>query len=248
MLKAETSKAKTLGVIWTPEFIDLSVAVDYFEIVINDEIRQFGAGNIANQCYTAPNPATSAYCTLIVRNGAVNPPGGAGAFAIQSIQNSYVNVAEQVNRGMDLTIRYQHEFDLGKLTIDGQFTWQLQDDVQLLGSSATEDYNGSTFNYDGPDFTGNINTRFDHGDWTFNWAIDILGKGSDTENFGGDTFRNSTYLTRCRRTTDNVVGLCSALLGTGPLSTTNGGVSLAPFTYYKQYVEFYATHDFSVRR
>lgn len=249
VLKAETSEAKTLGVIWTPDFIDLSVAVDYFEITLNDEIRQFGASNIANQCYSSPNPATSAYCTLIVRNGAVNPVGGAGAFAIQSIQNSYVNVAEQVNTGMDLTVRFQHDFDLGKLTIDGQFTWQFQDDVTLLGASAMEDYNGATFNYDGPDFSGSINTRFDHGDWTFNWSIDILGKGSDTEVYGGDTFRLSTYQTQCRRTTDNATGLCTALLGTGPLSTNSAsGTSLAPFVYYKQYTEFYATHDFSVRR
>lgn len=249
VLKAETSEAKTIGVIWTPDFIDLSVAVDYFEIQLNDEIRQFGAGNIATQCYTATNPATSPYCTLVNRNGAVNPPGGAGAFAIQSINNSYVNVAEQLNAGLDLTVRFQHDFDLGKLTIDTQFTWQFQDDVTLLNNVATEDYNGATFNFDGPDFSGSINTRFDHGDWTFNWSIDMLGKASDTELRGTDLFRVNTYQTQCRRTTDNAVGLCTALLGTGPLSTASTtGTSLAPFSYSKDFTEFYATHDFSVRR
>ena len=249
VLKAETSEAKTVGLIWTPEFIDLSVAIDYFEIQLNNEIRQFGAANIAFQCYSAANPATSAYCTLLQRNTPATPLPNSGPNAIQFVENSYVNVAEQINRGMDLTIRYQHEFDFGRLTVDGQFTWQFQDDVQLLGASATEDYNGSTFNFDGPDFTGQINTRFDHGDWTFNWSIDMLGKGSDTENFNTDLFRSATYLTQCRRTTDNVVGLCTALLGTGPLATTTtAGVSLSPFAYFKQYVEFYATHDLSVRR
>ena len=260
VLKAETSNAKTLGVIWTPEFLDVSVAVDYFEIQLNNEIRQFGAANIAFQCYSSPNPATSPYCTLLnggvapYRNTPLTPGPNSGPNAIQTIQNSYVNVAEQINRGMDLTIRYRHEFDFGRLTVDGQFTWQFQDDVQLLGSSAIEDYNGSTFLYDGPDFSGQINTRFDRGDWTFNWSIDMLGKGSDTEVFKGDTFRSATYLTQCRRTTDNVTGLCTALLGSGPLSITDGtsiynaGTSLSPFVYYKQYTEFYVTHDLSVRR
>lgn len=248
VLKAETSEAKTLGVIWTPDFIDLSVAVDYFEIQLNNEIRQFGAGNIAYQCYTATNPATSPYCTLVTRNGAVNPPGGAGAFAIQSINNSYVNVAEQLNRGIDLTVRYQHDFDLGTLTVDTQFTWQLQDDVQLLNNVASEDYNGATYNFDGPDFSGSINTRFDHGDWTFNWAIDMLGKASDTELRGTDMFRNGNYQTECRRVSDNALGTCLSFLGVANSTTTTGGTSLAPLVYSKLYTEFYATHDFSVRR
>lgn len=193
ILKAETSEAQTVGVIWTPDFIDLSVAVDYFEILVNDEVRQFGASNIANQCYASPTFATEAFCTLIVRNPGVNPPGGAGPNAIQSINNSYVNVAEQLNRGMDLTLRYQHEFDFGRLTMDGQFTWQFEDTVELLSGAATEDYNGSTYGYDGPDFTGTIRTGFYRGDWTVTVTTILLGKGSDTEYFGGDVFNSSVY-------------------------------------------------------
>ncbi|MDP1738232.1 MAG: TonB-dependent receptor [Caulobacter sp.] len=188
ILKAETSEAQTVGVIWTPSFIDLSVAIDYFEILVNDEIRQFGAANIANQCYASPSFPTDPFCTLIVRNTPASPLPNAGPNAIQSINNSYVNVAEQLNRGMDLTVRYQHEFDFGRLTVDGQFTWQFEDTVELLSGAAVEDYNGTTFNYDGPDFTGNIRTRFDKGDWTVTLTTVMLGKGSDTENFGGDVF------------------------------------------------------------
>lgn len=193
ILKAETSEAQTVGVIWTPSFIDLSVAVDYFEIQVNDEIRQFGSANILNQCYKSPTFPTDPFCSLIVRNPGVNPPGGAGPNAIQSVNNSYVNVAEQINRGLDLTIRYQHEFDFGKLTMDGQFTWQFEDVVELLAGAATEEYNGSTFGYDGPDFTGTLRTRFDRGDWTTTWTTVLLGKGSDTEIYGGDVFGSSVY-------------------------------------------------------
>jgi iron complex outermembrane receptor protein len=42
-LEAETSKAMTYGVIWTPSFADLNVAVDYFDIDVNNEITQLGA-------------------------------------------------------------------------------------------------------------------------------------------------------------------------------------------------------------
>ena len=54
VLEAETSDANTLGVIWTPDFIDLSLAIDYFDITINDQVAQLGAGSILGGCYGSP--------------------------------------------------------------------------------------------------------------------------------------------------------------------------------------------------
>ena len=187
ILDAETSEAYTVGLIWTPSFINLSVAVEYFDFLVEDEIRQFGAFNIVNQCYTSPSFPTDPFCTLFTRNPstAVSRPN-----EIVALNNSYVNVAEQVNRGIDLTIRYQHEFDFGRLTFDSQFTWQTKDTIQLLGGAATQDDNGETTE---PDFTGNMSLRFDRGDWTVFWNADLIGKQSDTEEFGGDVFGSSRY-------------------------------------------------------
>jgi len=206
-LKAEESKAYTLGVIWTPSFIDLSVAVDYFNIEVIDEVTRFGAGNIVSQCYSRPTFPTNAYCSLFTR--------GTPSQGITYVNDSYTNIASQENKGIDLTYRYQHEFDLGRLTLDGQFTWQLGDVTQLQVGGDSDDFNGTTFGYDGPDFSGQMSARFDVGDWTFNWATDLIGKGSDTEAFGGDVFGSQRYGT---------------------------------FVKYKQYTEFTAYHDISVRR
>lgn len=199
----ETAIAKTVGLIWTPDFIDLSVAVDYFEFQVDDEVRQFGAANILNQCYRSATFPANPYCTLFTRDPVT--------FDLLTINNAYVNVAEQVNRGVDLTTRYRHEFDFGTLTVDTQFTWQLQDTTKLLATAGEIDENGSTTE---PDFTGQINTRFDRGDWTVFWGIDLIGKTSDTELFGGDVFFSSRY---------------------------------QQAVYYKQYTEFMAYHDVSVR-
>jgi iron complex outermembrane recepter protein len=189
VLKAETSDAYTVGLIWTPSFIDLSVAVEYFDYNVQDEVRRFGAANILQQCYSSPTYPTDAFCTLFTRNsaGAALRP-----LEITQVQNSYVNVAEQINRGIDLTVSYQHEFDFGRLSFDSQFTWQTKDVTTLLGGAATEDYNGTTTE---PDFTGNMSLRFDRGDWTVFWATDLIGKQSDTDQFGGDIFGSSRYQT-----------------------------------------------------
>ncbi len=219
VLEPETAEARTLGVIWTPAFIDLSVAVDYFEIDVEDEVRTFGAANIVGSCYRSDTFPTDPFCTLFQRNGTARAtaPQTAGPNAIQFVNNSYVNVASQTNRGIDLTVRYGHEFGFGDLTVDGQFTWQLQDETQLFGSGVPEDTNGETTE---PDFTGQLNFRFDRGDWTAFWGIDMIAKASDTEDFGGDVFNYTRY------------------------SATPGAP--AP-VYYKQYTEFQTYHDFSVR-
>ena len=214
----ESAVAKTVGFIWTPDFIDLSVAIDYFEFRVSDEVRQFGAANILNQCYRSAAYPANPYCTLFQRDPTSKD--------ILTVNNAYVNVAEQVNRGVDLTTRYKHEFDFGTITVDTQFTWQLQDTTKLLATAGEIDDNGETTE---PDFTGQINLRFDRGDWTVFWGVDMIGKASDTEDYGGDVFNSTRY------------GCASVSAGCG--STVFASVP----AYYKQYTEFTAYHDVSVR-
>jgi iron complex outermembrane receptor protein len=214
VLEPETAEARTLGVIWTPAFIDMSVAVDYFEIDVDNEVRTFGAGNILYQCYNATDYPTNPFCSLFTRAGPADPTR---PNQIITVNNSYVNVAAQTNRGIDLTVRYNHEFSFGDLSLDGQFTWQLEDRTTLLGTATPEDTNGETTE---PDFTGQFNIRFDRGDWTAFWAVDMIGKASDTEEAGADVFLSSRY--------SSVVGVPAPV-------------------YYKQYTEFTAYHDFSLR-
>jgi iron complex outermembrane receptor protein len=181
-LKAETSKAATFGVIWTPSFMDLSLALDYFDIEVNNEVAAFGSQNILNACYggtTFPND----FCSLFTRDPSSHD--------ITLINDNYLNVASQKNRGLDFNARYQHEFTAGKLTVDGQFTWQFKDVTNLLEGGEPDDHNGETTE---PDFTGVTNIRFDHDDWTVNWAIDMYGKASDTELIdGGDIHASTKY-------------------------------------------------------
>ena len=63
--------------------------------------------------------------------------------------------------------------------------------TNLLEGGEPDDHNGETTE---PDFTGVINARFDHDDWTVNWAVDMYGKASDTELIdGGDIHASTVY-------------------------------------------------------
>ena len=179
VLEAETGESQAIGVVWTPTFIDLSVAVDLSEITINDQVQRFGSANSLFECFnSAPGQEfqNSIFCSLVTRN---LTPGSPTFGAILTVNDPYLNVAEQFNRAIDLTVRYGHEFPWARMTINGQFTWQLDWTTQLLN----EDIPSNNNNFVGfPGFAGNVGTRFDRGDWTLSWVMNMISKTSDVDN------------------------------------------------------------------
>jgi iron complex outermembrane receptor protein len=210
ILEAEESEALSVGFIWTPSFVDLSVALDYFEIEVNDQVAQFGVANILNACYRG---VSDDFCTLFTRQ--LNPalPNFLG---IATVDNSFVNLDQQITRGLDLAARYEHEFSFGTFRADLDITWTFEDAFNLF-SGELVDFNGEVGD---PDFVGNLALRFDRGDWTYFWDIDMIGKASDTEDVGGDVF----------------------VFRQGAVT----GFPAVP-NYFKQYTEATAYHDASVR-
>lgn len=241
-LDAETARANTVGLIWTPQWSRFSVALDYFDIVVNDQVRQFGSSNILFQCYSSSNFASEPFCDLHTRATGAVPQ-------VLTVQNNYVNVASQWNRGLDLNLRYAVDTPLGGLTFNGQVTWQLEDRTKLLNASAPQDFNGSTFAFTngGPDVSGRFSATLNNGNWTYFWATSFIGKGSDTEVFGaGSDLINSTRLSSTCRTAANVVAPCNTL--TNASGALPAGTVVVPLQVYtKQYVEATSYHDFSVR-
>src|SRR3546814_16878409 len=72
-LKPETSTAKTVSVILTPDLsgalwggLKTRLAVDYFDIKVKDEITLLGAVNILTGCYDSDNFANETFCGLFM--------------------------------------------------------------------------------------------------------------------------------------------------------------------------------------
>jgi len=193
ILDAETSDAMTIGAIYTPTFADLSIAVDYFEIEVNDQIAQLGAGSIVSGCYASDTFPNDALCSLFTRD---LDPASPTYLQITDVNDSYVNINSQTSRGLDLTARYEHEFDLGDLIVDLQGTWTFEDNVELFsGTGSDVDENNGTIG--DPDFTANSRIQFVRGDVTLNWFTDFVSRTSNDEIFGGSVFtyrgRPDTY-------------------------------------------------------
>jgi iron complex outermembrane receptor protein len=174
LLEPETSEARVLGIVWTPRFADLQVALDYFEIEVEDEVATLGAAQIVYGCYNSASFPTDPLCTLFTRSP-IN--------LIDEVYNSFLNINSQVNRGIDLTVRYGHDFSFGNFTTQAQFTYQLEDETSLF-SGTTTDPNGSSGD---PMFVGSIDFSLERGDWTAFWRAQLIGETDDSNFSSGGT-------------------------------------------------------------
>ncbi|QUD89923.1 TonB-dependent receptor domain-containing protein [Phenylobacterium montanum] len=168
-LKSETSKNLTVGPVWQPSFADLQVSVSYFHIEVDNEITTLGPDNILNLCYDSSQFRNgSPYCTLISPRDSNNN--------IALIDDSYLNVAQQLVSGIDADLVYRKKFDIGEFTLDLKTTYAIEDKQELFPGSPVTNYTGT---FGEPRWNGNLQLLFRHKDWTFDWSMRYLGEQNE---------------------------------------------------------------------
>lgn len=194
-LRPETSTAKTVSVILTPDLsgplwggLKTRLAVDYFDIRVKDEITLLGAGNIVRGCYDS-DFADEPLCGLFTRVTA-----GPDAQSIATVTDRYVNISRQRNRGVDLSLAIDQDLgNLGALAFRAQMTWQIEDRVALFPGTEIDD-NGKIGN---PKWVGDFNLGWTKGGWTLFYGLDVTGAASNRKDLlraqGGDACRTSSF-------------------------------------------------------
>lgn len=187
-LKPETSRAKTAGLVWTPAFANLSLAVDYFDYQIQGEISTLGASAIVGGCYAAqvyPNNL----CGLFERN----PGTGGEAFKITNIYATFININSQRQRGYDFQADFAQDYSFGTVRAGAQVVKTLSDVTQYFSSAAASGVeNSERIGYIGnPQWTALLNASYTRGDWTVSWQGKYV---SATRNLDiSDTFTYQGY-------------------------------------------------------
>lgn len=181
-LEAETSKNLTFGGVlqptFGPGFGNLSLAIDYFRVEVNNGVSQLGAGTISQGCYNGTRPE---YCQFISRA----PYTGAGTGAL-TVTTSYINVATDLVKGIDFVLRYDRELGRGKLDIGAQA-------VRILDRVNQTDPDSDPLNFVGfignPKWAGIGHVGYDIGPWYGRWGVEYIKGTSDNdylEDFGYD--------------------------------------------------------------
>jgi len=168
-LAPEESDTFSVGVVWTPEFIEgLSVTVDYYSIEIEKGINNLGPEFILNQCLDGDDTQ----CGLVRRGGNGNLWIGSNVNTSGQIVALNDNLAIEEVTGFDVIVGYSMDVsDKGSLKIDNVMSIIDKWDQQELEGAPVVDCKG---NWNGdcgfptPDFQNNMRAT-----WMTPWDLTV---------------------------------------------------------------------------
>lgn len=172
-LTAETSRAKSVGLVWTPTFANINLALDYFDYDIKGEIARLSAGQIVSGCYGSavyPND----FCKQLTRRPANDP---SNPFQITDINSLYLNINRERTRGYDLQMNYSDDYSFGKVSADLNVTYTMTDVSHIFSSAAASGLSASDSVGDigRPKTVANSDISLKRGDWTYAWRGTFVG-------------------------------------------------------------------------
>ena len=179
-LEPETSTAKTLGFVLTPDAgnwlwggLSASFSLDYFDIEVRDQITQLGGANIVRGCYNSEFFPNEPLCALITRS-----TSGANVLNITAVSNPYINIANQSNTGIDFTAQLRQDMgSWGTLSLLAQMTWQISDTQELFPGNEVV-INGENGE---PIWVGDFNLTWAKDSWSVLYGLDVIGGTSDLD-------------------------------------------------------------------
>ncbi len=180
---AETSDSFTLGFVfsqpWSDRY-DWQFSATYFDIEINDTLRESSPSAILSQCYGGASDLADPNCDRIRRAS-----GDPATAVITNVDAAFINIGKLTSRGIDINSRFRT--DLGflngaDLSVTATVTHLLEQKEQVTPDSPTVDYAGTIGT---PEWRGNLSTALSTGPWTGLWRMRYIGGGQqlDTPDF-----------------------------------------------------------------
>lgn len=164
-LFAETSDNFTYGFIFDPAITDsqLSIAVDYFDIEINNGVNQAGEDEILQRCYDSADFTTNTgLCRLITRDPVTKQ---------LTVNDAYTNLATENVRGLDINANFTQEVGPGTFGATLNLTRYYTQAQKLFEDDPMEDYNGSI---EKPEFGGAATLSYTLEAWRFLYGVEWI--------------------------------------------------------------------------
>ncbi|MEJ6475682.1 TonB-dependent receptor domain-containing protein [Pseudoalteromonas piscicida] len=153
-LQNEVSNDYTVGVIYTPEFIEgLDLTVDYWSFEIDGAIEYFGRDSV-KLCYEASS-LDNPFCSNVVRNKDTGE--------IVHYYARPINAAQITKKGMDFESAYKFDALNGEFALKLTATYLIEDNQNSTGRSEDfRNYMGETD--DAPRWKGRFSALYSHDD------------------------------------------------------------------------------------
>jgi iron complex outermembrane receptor protein len=168
-LEPETSNSWTVGGIFDSALGEgrLRVALDYWNIDLDDVISETDATTIINNCVDAPSIDNS-FCALVTRD--------ALDYSILSVKSTKINLENLSSDGIDFELSYYHDVpgllngNEGGLTVGVNGTYLLSnEETAIPGDANTLDIRDGELGY--PDWRINVRTDYTTGPLSLTWSL-----------------------------------------------------------------------------
>jgi outer membrane receptor protein involved in Fe transport len=169
----ETAESFTAGLIWTPTFLDnaLSVAVDYYDIRIDDAIAITSRNTVVERCYNVDPAVFDPTCgngtipgtPRVLRDSRDVIPGQGSLLSVDSV-SSNENIFD--TSGLDIEVAYIQELGPGTLSASMVWNYLLKWDEIGIFDGDLDDNLGEVLT---PEHRAILRTSYFLGDWTFFW-------------------------------------------------------------------------------
>lgn len=154
-LEPETNESYSYGLVYAPSFVEgLEIAVDYYNLEIEDYIDDVDFETNAATCYDSNDFPNEAACSTFVRDT---------DFQVIQVTEGPANVA--LSTFESVTMRVFYEMDLaeyGSLSFDAFTQHNITNEFQATPASEVEEDVGD---FADPDWLGTVDTNWEYGDF-----------------------------------------------------------------------------------
>ncbi|MFC4699855.1 TonB-dependent receptor plug domain-containing protein [Glaciecola siphonariae] len=173
-LLPEDSESKTVGIVYTPSYIEnFSITVDLYDIEITNAINFLGAQDILDNCVDATGGPDANFCASIDRDPVTND--------VELVRSGYINASSLTTRGIEAQILYNT--DLSAFDLPGELRFNIAGNKLLeLNVFEFQDRPDEINVEDGeigdPDlqFRTSVDYRLD--DWAFNYTSRFINNSA----------------------------------------------------------------------
>jgi outer membrane receptor protein involved in Fe transport len=168
-LKPETSENTTFGVVVKGSFLpdvvgDLALAVDYFDIKMENGITRVGLSSLMGLCYDSQAFRPGGYCAFVKRDPTTKA---------LTVYDAYTNVAEANSTGYTYNLRWGRQFGPTTAKVDILVNQYTELSNKLLPTDVLTDAVGAV---NVPKYSATLNSSVSTGPWFVHYGIDWVGK------------------------------------------------------------------------
>ncbi len=159
-LMEETADTTTLGIVFTPRFLDNFVlTVDYWDVEIEDVILAVSAQDIVDNCVDDPGGINNQYCELIERE---SDTGSAQFGGFRFLRQTQLNFAKIEAEGVDFSAAYS--FDVGANTFGARLVGTNQMKLDQYPSATDPNFvDDELGEIQRPELSGNLTLTWERG-------------------------------------------------------------------------------------